>query len=379
MKIRNFTRAPLCFFIIIAASAFGCDMNYDKQDNTKLNTMVLGGGCITTSPITMKSTTYDMDKNIISASWQVINNMSVQSSQPNMTSMYEMYGGVELEFDMDNLDKIFTNPMSIVKQTPLLTQFWALKKMASSIKAGDNGTWMDSDDTIDPLLGYFETTQVGDRYQQIVYSDFGKTPGSRIDYAVENNRKVKTYVYSAGTNKIFGDDDDILVKTTVYEYNSAGKMTKAINYSDDGITFKNVYVFTYDTSGRLKSMNSYSDEAESKTLNFGSTSSFTWSESNGTAILDIDLGFQYYNILVIPWKWDVFNVIKFHYEFNDNGTIHKMIQYKPISSSIDTCYVYKYSNSFLGMGQMNDTSDNFSDNEKTQVSQTINELLFGED
>jgi len=72
------------------------------------------------------------------------------------------------------------------------------------------------------------------------------------------------------------------------------------------------------------------------------------------------------------------SLIRFHYEFNGDGTIHKMTQYEPMSTSnIDTCYVYVYSeDSMLGMGFMNDESLNYSDDETTQVSRTVNELML---
>jgi hypothetical protein len=374
MKIQRYSRT-LSLCLLIAAGTFGCDMNYDKEDNTKLNTLMLGMGCMSTSPITMKSTTYDMENQITSASEQVIANMSVQSSQPNMTSMYEMYAGVELEVDLFGIISHLDDPMPYVKQNPLLTQFWALNKMASSVNAGTDGTWMNSDDTIDPLYGYFQTTRLKDRYQQILYGDFGVTPSGRTDYIVENNKKVKTYHYTAGDDLEFGTGDDVLAKTTVYQYSSAGKMERAINYSDDETTFVSSYVFAYDEKGRISSMTSYSDIEETKRLVWGSYSTCAWDDTGTTPILDITLGLR------IPTLVGSINMslIKFHYEFNEDGTIRKMIQYEPMSSTIDTCYVYVYSkNSMLGMGKMNDESNNYSDNEVTRVSHTINELAFGE-
>ncbi|HPC40134.1 MAG TPA: hypothetical protein PLD91_04360 [Spirochaetota bacterium] len=373
MKIAKHAQV-LSLCLLAAAGTIGCDMSYDKQDDQMGPLLAVGAGCMATSPITMKSTTYDMDNNIISASEQVIANMSVQSSQPNMKTMYEMYAGVELEVDLMGIITHLDNPMPYVKQNPLLTQFWALNKMASSINAGTDGVWMNSDDTIDPLYGYFQTTRLKDRYRQIVYSDFGVTPAAMIDYIVENNRKTKTYHYTAGDDGEFGTDDDVLTKTTVYQYNSAGKMQRAINYSDDGTTFVSSYVFAYDENGRILSMTSYSDVGETKRLVWGSYSTCTWNDSGATPVLDITLGLR------IPGLIGSFNMslIKFHYEFNGNGTIHKMIQYKPMSTStIDTCYVYVYSeNSMLGMGFMNDESLNYSDDETTQVSRTVNELIL---
>ncbi len=319
----------------------------------------------------MKSTTYNMEGQVIGASEQVIMNMGVQSSQPNMTSMYEMYAGVELEVDIAGLLAHLSDPMPYVKQNPLLTQFWALTKMSSSVAAGTDGQWMTSDDTIDPLYGYFETTGMDGLYRQISYSDFGVTPSVRTDFIVENNLKTKSYTYQAGTDGEFGTGDDVLVKTTRYIYNAAGKMERAVNYSDDENTFENVYVFSYDGNGRLSGMKSYSNEEESNRLAWGSYSRLTWGESEGTVTLEIVLGLR---ILGLDTT-----LMKFAYEFNDDGTIHKMIMYKQLSSSaIDTCYVYVYSgSSMLSMGKMNDGSDNYSDDEATQVSRTVNELILG--
>jgi hypothetical protein len=349
-------------------------MSYDKQDDQTSPLLSIGVGCLATSPITMKSTTYDMENNIISASEQVIANMSAQNTQPNMKSMYEIYAGVELEVDLVGIITHLNDPMPYVKQNPLLTQFWALNKMASSVNAGTDGIWMNSDDTIDPLYGYFETTRLEDRYRQIVYSDFGVTPAAMIDYIVENNRKTKTYHYTAGDDGEFGTGDDVLTKTVVYQYNSAGKMERAVNYSDDETTFVSSYVFTYDDKGRISAMTSYSDVAETKRLVWGSYSTCTWDESGATPVLDITLGLR------IPGLFGSINLslIKFHYEFNQNGTIHKMIQYEPMSTSnIDTCYVYVYlEDSMLGMGFMNDESLNYSDDETTQVSRTVNEIIL---
>ncbi len=379
MKMNKYARR-LSVFLLVAVGTLGCDTSYDKQNDKTETLLTMGIGCLATSPITMKSTTYDMDNQIKSASEQVILNMSVQSSQPSMKSMYEMYAGVELEVDWAQLDKLLTDPMRVVKQNPLLTQFWALKKMASSIDARENGTWMDSDDTIDPLLGYFETTRREDRYCQIKYSDFGITPSSRIDYIVEDNRKVETNMYEAGADNIFGNKDDLLVKTTVYQYNRAGKMEKAINYSYSGDVreFENVYVFTYDVKGRLESMTSYDGDDENDLTNrmtWGSYSTLTWGDTGGKKTLDIVLGLRVFFIAI----WDQ-PVIRFHYEFNNDGTIHKMIQFEPISeTNIDTCYVYVYTpGTMLNMGDMNDASVNYSDDEETQVSRTVNELVFGE-
>lgn len=259
-----------------------------------------------------------------------------------------------------------------------MTQFWALKKMASSTSAGDDGIWMNSDDTIDPLYGYFLTTKTEDgKYRQISYSDFGVTPNCRTDFIVENNLKVKSYTYNAGSDNEFGTDDDTLIKATRYAYNTAGKLVRATNYSDDETTFKNVYVFTYDANGRLSGMDSYSNQAETTKLAWGSSSTLAWGESDGKKTLVIQL--KLYIDTVVFGKYHI-NLMKFAYEFNDDGTIHKMIMYKQLSGSdIDTCYVYVYSgSSMLSMGKMNDESINYSDDEETQVSRTVSELIFGE-
>jgi len=147
-------------------------------------------------------------------------------------------------------------------------------------------------------------------------------------------------------------------------------MVRAINYSDDEATFVSSYVFTYDDKGRISSMTSYSNVGETKKLEWGSYSTCKWDDSGSTPVLDITLGLRVLGINT--------SLIKFHYEFNQNGTIHKMIQYEPMSTSnIDTCYVYVYlEDSMLGMGFMNDESLNYSDDETTQVSRTVNELML---
>lgn len=400
--IRKYLKAPLYILFIIAVGTLSCDTNYDKKNNNSAMPLLgsgvgMGLGCLMTTPITMESTTYDMDNNIIAISKQVIQNLSVQDSQPNMTSMYEMYSGVQLDFKLslqliiDIVKNILTgnnDPMALmgyVKQTPLLTQFWALKSMKTSINAGGDGIWMNSDDTIDPILGYFETSTADGRSRMITYSDYGVTPASRIDFIVENNKKTKTYEYAAGGDGDFGTDDDQLKKTTVYQYNSLGKMVRAINYSDDETTFVSSYDFEYDEKNRLTSMTSYSDLNKSKKLHWGSYSTCAWDDSGETVKLQITLGLQipgelFFDIPGIELGINKMALMKFYYEFNPDGTIHKMIQYVPMSSStIDTCYEYVYSSgSILSMGNMNDSSRNYSDDEETQVSTTINRLFFGE-
>ncbi|MBP7738408.1 MAG: hypothetical protein KA369_20705 [Spirochaetes bacterium] len=384
MSLKKHARTLSLCLLVVAGTA-GCDMSYDKTEDKTTPVLGVGLGCLTSSPITMRSTTYDMDKNIIGASEQIIANMSAQNTQPSMKSMYEMYAGVELEFELsiamisDIIKSIISGSsdssalMAYVKQTPLLTQFWALNKMSSSVSAGTDGIWMNSDDTIDPLYGYFETTKLEDRYRQLMYSDFGVTPSVMIDYIIENNRKTKTYHYAAGADGKFGTDDDVLAKTVLYRYDSGGKMVRAINYSDDESAFVSSYVFTYDTKGRIASMTSYSDPEETKRLVWGSYSTCTWDDSGATPLLDITLGLR------MPGLVGSYNMslIKFHYEFNEDGTIHKMIQYEPMTTAIDTCYVYVYSkDSLLGMGFMNDESLNYSDDEATRVSHTVNKLTF---
>lgn len=372
MNITKHARTLSLCLLVVAGTA-GCDMSYDKNEDKTKPVLGVGLGCLLSSPITMQSTTYDMDNTIIKASEQIIANMSAQNTQPSMKSMYEMYAGVELEVNLLEIISHLDDPMPYVKQTPLLTQFWALNRMASSVSAGTDGVWMSSDDTIDPLYGYFETTRTGDRYRQLVYSDFGVTPSAMIDYIVENNRKVKTCHYTAGTDGEFGTDDDALTKTVLYQYNSDGKMARAINYSDDETTFVSSYVFAYDTKGRITSMTSYSNVDETKRLAWGSYSTCEWDDSGPTPLLDITLGLRVPGLL---GSYNM-NLIKFHYEFNEDGTIHKMIQYKPMATTIDTCYVYIYSkNSLLGMGSMNDESLNYSDDEVTRVSHTVNKLTF---
>jgi len=392
MGIFKNIKVILIILLFVFAGTFGCDdpsYNRGKSDNKPL---IAGVGCLTTSPVSMKATTYDMQNQIINVNRQLIMNMSAQNTQPNMTSMYEMYAGVQLEVDLKAIQSwtisqwlafiaaMISNPdsasnlmMAYVKQNPLLTQFWALNEMESSINAGDDGVWMTADDTIDPIYGYFTTSHEGNRHQQITFSDFGVTPSSRVDYIIEDSRKIKAYKYEAGSDGKFGTDDDVLVRTTVFQYNSAGKIQRAINYTDDENTFENVYVFTYDETGRLQAMNSYEDEAETKNLKWGSYSALTWGEADGKQTLDITLGLRIY----IGYTYKI-DAIKFHYVFNDDGTIHKMIQNKPMSSNIDTCYVYVYSGSgFLSMGKMNDESINYSDDEITQKSRTVNALNIG--
>jgi hypothetical protein len=403
MKINKHIKVILIISLFITVGTLGCDPSYNrgKKDNKPL---LSGVGCLTTSPITMKSTTYDLDNKIISANKQQIMNMSVQNTQPSMLNMYEMYAGVQLEMDMATLmkdmaswswakwldffntliyhpDEVSNIMMAYVKQTPLLTQFWALNQMESSINAGKDGVWMTADDTIDPNYGYFVTTHDGNRYSQIKYSDFGVTPSSRVDYIVEDNKKTKTYIYEAGTDGKFGTDDDLLVRTTVFKYNSAGKLERAISYTDDEVTFENVYVFTYDDTGRLQSMYSYKDQAETTRLAGGSYSILTWGDTEGNKTLDITLGLRLDLKSFFMGERDIPAII-FHYEFNEDGTIHKMIQYKPMKTAsdanIDTCYMYVYSGSgFLSMGHMNDESKNYSDNETTQKSHTVNEINIG--
>jgi len=193
---------------------------------------------------------------------------------------------------------------------------------------------------------------------------------------VEKNRKVKSYEYAPGTDGDFGSGDDEVTRTTVYEYNGAGTMLRAKHYAADETTFQSSYVFTYDESGRLSNMRSYSNETETTRLDWGSYSNLAWEENDGVVSLDIELGLRI---------WILFSVdtplMYFHIEFNEDGTMHKMIMYEALSSStIDTCSVYEYSGEgLLGMGGMSTGSKNYSDDEETQESYTVNELIFGEE
>lgn len=249
----KYVRSPLYILLVIVLMSSGCD----RKEDDKTSLMMVGAGCLATTPVTMRSTTYDMSDQVIAISEQVMQNMMISGSQPDMTSMYEMYGGVELALDIAGYISDPSDMMKLVTQNPLLTQFWALKKMASSTDAGDDGEWMSPDDTIDPLLGYFETEKVDGRYRMITYSDFGVTPSGRTDFVVEKNRKVKTFEYSAGTDGDFGTDDDEVSRVTLFKYDGDGKMLRAEHYAADETTFQSVYVFSYDSKGRLESMKSY--------------------------------------------------------------------------------------------------------------------------
>ncbi|MBN2159559.1 MAG: hypothetical protein JW807_09195 [Spirochaetes bacterium] len=376
MSIGNNVRVLLLLVFSIAIGTASCDMDYDK-DKSPLNSknLLIGGGCLMNSPIVMTMTTYDMDDQVIATAEQTIANMTVSSTQPNMLNMYEMYAGVELQVDLLSIILHLDDPMPYVNQNPLLTQFWALKSMRSSVAAGADGEWMTADDTIDPIYGYFETISADGKYMQIQYSDFGVTPKARIDFQVTNNLKVKTWEYSAGGDGDFGTEDDVLTRTTVYQYNDSGKMLRAVNYSDDETTFQSSYVFTYDDQGRLSTMTSYEDEAETTRLLWGSYSTLTWDNSGEHTTLTINLGLRMQGL------FGPFNqkLIKFYYEFSDNAMIHKLIQYQPMSETdVDICYIYNYSEGgLLASGKMNDSSDNYSDDGMTQVSQTKNSLEIG--
>jgi hypothetical protein len=375
VKLHRYVIIPLFILAMIAAGSLGCD----KEDDGTDTLMMAGLGCAATQPVTMRSTTYNMSDQVIGISEQVMQNMAVSSSQP---AMHEMYAGVEITIDLnevlDHILDILSNPDNImyylVSQNPLLTQFWALKKMATSTNKGGDGTWMTGDDTIDLLLGYFETTKVDDRYRLISYSDFGVTPSGRTDFVVERNRKVKTYEYSAGSDGDFGTDDDQVTRVTLFEYNGDGKMVRAKHYAADETTFQSSYVFTYDESDRLVSMMSYGNEGETTRIDWGSYSNLTWNDAGGVVTLDIALGLRIWLIGDMP-------LMNFHIEFNEDGTMHKMITYEALSSSsIDACSVYRYSGEgLLGAAGMSDRSDNYSDDEATQVSYTLSELIFGEE
>lgn len=368
----KYVRGPLYILLVIGLMSSGCD----RKEDDKTSLMLVGAGCLATTPVTMRSITYDMSDQVIAISEQVMQNMMISGSQPDMTSMYEMYGGVELALDIAGYLSDPSDMMKLVTQNPLLTQFWALKKMASSTDAGDDGEWMSPDDTIDPLLGYFETEKVDGRYRMITYSDFGVTPSGRTDFVVEKNRKVKTFEYSAGTDGDFGTDDDEVSRVTLFKYDGDGKMLRAEHYAADETTFQSVYVFSYDSKGRLESMKSYDNTDGTNRLDWGSYSTLTWDDSGDVVKLTIQLGLR------IVWLFIPADtpVMYFDYEFNQDGTIHKMIQHEALDpSSIDTCYVYEYSGKgMLARGGINDSSKNYSDNETNQVSYTINELVFGE-
>ncbi len=347
----------------------GCDREEDGTESL----LMAGMGCAAASPLTMRSTTYDMSDQVTAISEQVVQNFLVSDTQPDM---YALYAGVELTLDFENFFGDMSSIMNLVTQNPLLTQFWALKKMAASTNAGGDGEWMTYDDTIDPLLGYFTCVKEDGRYRLISYNDFGATPSGRTDFVVEKNRKVKSYEYAPGTDGDFGSGDDEVTRTTVYEYNGAGTMLRAKHYAADETTFQSSYVFTYDESGRLSNMRSYSNETETTRLDWGSYSNLAWEENDGVVSLDIELGLRI---------WILFSVdtplMYFHIEFNEDGTMHKMIMYEALSSStIDTCSVYEYSGEgLLGMGGMSTGSKNYSDDEETQESYTVNELIFGEE
>lgn len=370
VNLHRYVFIPMFILLAIAIGSLGCD----KEEDGTESLLMAGMGCAATSPLTMRSTTYDMTDQVTAISEQVVQNFLVSDTQPEM---YEMYAGVELTIDILGYLSDPDNIMNLITQNPLLTQFWALKKMATSTNAGGDGEWMTDDDTIDPLLGYFTCAKEDGRYRLIAYDDFGVTPSGRTDFVVEKNRKVKTYEYNAGSDGDFGTDDDQVTRVTLYEYNGNGKMLRAKHYAADETTFQSSYLFTYDESGRLANMRSYSNEAETSRLDWGSYSTLTWGESDGAVTLDIVLGIRIV-WLFIPADTPLMN---FHIEFNEDGTMHKMIMYEALSSStIDTCSVYEYSGEgLLGMGGMSTGSKNYSDDEETQESYTVNELIFGEE
>lgn len=365
MKISRHIKAASILLILISAGTAGCESIYDKR-NTADPKVLSGVGCIMTSTATATSTTYDaVSGTILAVNTQTMANLLV-SSPPNMTNMHEVYAGVEIQGDLSSQ----TN-------SPILGEFWEIQKMHSSVDAGSNGIWMDYDDTLDPLLGYFETTFVDGLYRMISYSDYGVTQSGRTDFAVENNRKVKAYTYDDGGDGIYGNVNDTLTRTTVYGYNDAGKMVRATNYSDDEVTFQSVYVFTYDAQGRLLRMMSYNNQAETTRLNWGSYSRCTWNDNGPATTLHIDLGWRIIGFDTIVQKFDII--------FNEDGTMHKAIQYKqydPLDAGavndIDTCYLYEYrEGSLLSMGKMNDGSYNYSDDEMTIKSYTVNTITVG--
>jgi hypothetical protein len=386
MRIKKNIKVILVITLFIAVGTSGCDTVNSSNNDTGKSPFMMGAGCVMNSPIVMTATTYDINDQIISASRKTVMNMSVRNAQPNMTNIYEIYASAQLDVDfagfnifnfiqdyLENPDKAMAGMLGYVTQTPLRAQFWALNKMETSISAGPDGVWLTADDTIDPKMGYFVTTHEGNRFKQIKFKDFGITPTGRTDFIVEENRKTKTYSYEAGSDGTYGTDDDVLVRTTVFLYNGAGQLEKAINYSDDETTFESVFVFSYDENGRSMSMYSYEDEAGTNRLAWGSYAELTWGESEGMKTLDLAVGLR-------PDVFGEFDIkmMKFNMEFNEDGTIRKMIQYKPLSSNIDTCYVYVYSGfGFMSIAKMNEESYEYSDNEITQKSYTVNKVQLG--
>lgn len=362
------TIASIMLSSIIMAGSFISCAKKDSGDDA-ITGLLIGIAAILNKPVLMRSTTYDLDDTVIGLSEQKLFSAALSTSQPDMTNMHELYAGVEIQINLLDLE-------NIVKQTPLLAQFWAIASMTSSVDAGPDGLWMTEDDTIDPILGYHETTLDGGTYRLTAYEDFGVTPKEIVDYTVEGNRKVSTVSYGAGTDGIFGTEDDVPERLTRFHYDG-GRMDRAEHYSGDGATFESVYRFEYDGSGRLVSMTSYDDPDMENKLNYGSYSELLWDDSGEHTTLRVNLGIQY----LFFWTWQKLKLMTFDFEFNENGRLRKRIMYQPLSSTqIDVCNIYNYSGSgLLDQGNMNDSADNFSDDGETRVSRTINEIFLGVD
>jgi hypothetical protein len=332
--------------------------------------LLLGVAYIMGKPVLMRSTTYDLDDVVTGLSEQRLFAAKLSSSQPDMRNMHELYAGVEIQVDLLDWE-------NIVKQTPLLAQFWAIERMTSSVDAGPDGLWMTEDDTIDPILGYHETAHDGETYRLTAYRDFGVTPKEIVDYTVEGSRKISTVSYGAGADGIFGTEDDAPERLTRFYYDNDGRMDRAEHYSGDGATFKSVYHFEYDGSGRFVSMTSFNDQSMENKLNFGSYSELLWDDTGEHTTLRVSLGIQY----LFFGFWQKLKLMTFDFEFNEEGRISKRIMYKPLSSTqIDVCNIYNYSGSgLLDQGNMNDSADNFSDDGETRESYTINEIFLGVD
>ncbi|MBN2077506.1 MAG: hypothetical protein JW838_00980 [Spirochaetes bacterium] len=362
---KNIVTSILLCVILATGSLTSCTNKTGGEDT--IMGLLLGVAYIMGKPVLMRATTYDLDDTVIGISEQKLFAAKLSTSQPDMRNMHELYAGVEIKINL--LDE------SIVKQTPLLAQFWAIEGMTSSVDTGPDGLWMTEDDTIDPILGYHETVYDGEIYRLTAYKDFGVTPKEVVDYTVEGDRKVATTSYSAGPDEIIGTYDDVPERVARFFYNNKGKMERAECYSGDGATFECVYHFEYDDKGRLLSMKPYKDQAMEERLNFGSCSKLTWDDSGEHTTLTVKLGYQS-NLF---GYWINLYIQTFDFEFNEEGRISKRIMYKPLSTTqIDVCNIYNYSGGgMLDRGNMNDTSDNYSDDGETQVSYTINEISLG--
>lgn len=410
----------LTVFATMVLIACGNSGNTTKSDNVEVDNHAVSAAAAEPDPVylTVTGTSKDMNGNIVGIEKKVTN-LWTSDALPNMTSMYEMYAGIQLEMDLDikeliqamiaiyhkdpsnfNMDSIMNYMMGSIKKTPLAVQMWALKQMKTSMDAGADNEWGTADDAIDPMLGYFLTEKnESGTYTQISYSDYGVTPNGRLDYYVADKKKTYTFMYESGSDKIYGTNDDVLVRITEFKYNAAGKILKAINYdyNNDCVVFNNMYKFTYDDLGQLVSMYSYSDPEATQRLGAGSYTELTWGQTTeGKKTLDLTIGLRIdfkmladmCNLRISTALLNLINAklggkdIKFmnmHYEFNDDGTIHKLIEYESLSSkNIDTCHVYGYeAGSMLSSSKQNDYSKDYSDDEITQKALTVNLLEFG--